>query len=212
MRRSGSMRSACLAAAVALAGPVTAADFVAAPSAVVTAPADPVVTATEDYDRGGFFSEVRLGAAFWALDGRERIHEDGVFIQAQVLLDPVLRPFDNFFADVLLRPRPHLGTSISTAGETNQVFAGVTWTLPVRKFLFLEANFGATVHDRGLDLDHDDGAQLGCHLLFREGAGVGLALGPHWRIVASVDHSSNAGLCEDNDGLTHAGTSVGYRF
>ncbi len=211
MRRSGSMRSACLAAAVALAGPVAAADFIAAPSAV-TAPQDPVVTATEDYDRGGFFSEVRLGAAFWALDGRERIHEDGVFIQGQVFLDPVLRPFDNFLADVLLRPRPHLGTSISTAGETNQVFAGVTWTLPVGKVLFLEANFGATLHDRGLDEDFEDGAQLGCHLLFREGAGVGVNLGPHWSIVASVDHSSNAGLCEDNDGLTHAGTSVGYRF
>ena len=106
------MRSACLAAAVALAGPVAAADFIAAPSAV-TAPEDPVVTATEDYDRRGFFSEVRLGAAFWALDGRERIHEDGVFIQGQVVLNPVLRPFDNFFADVLLRPRPHLGTSIT---------------------------------------------------------------------------------------------------
>jgi hypothetical protein len=206
------MRLACLAAAVAIAAPAAAADLIAAPAAIVSAPEDVVVTATEDYDRGGFFSEVRLGAAFWALDGRERIHEDGVFIQGQVFLNPVLKPFDNFFADVLLRPRPHLGTSISTAGETNQVFAGVTWTLPLGEVLFLEANFGATLHDRGLDLGHEDGAQLGCHLLFREGAGVGVNLGPRWNVVASVDHSSNAGLCEDNDGLTHAGTSVGYRF
>src|SRR5918997_1923355 len=136
MRRSGSMRSACRGGAAPLPAQVPPADFIGAPPAVVTAPADPVVTATEDYDRGGFFSEVRLGAALWALDGRERIHEDGVFVQGQVFFNPVLKPFDNFFADVLLRPRPHLGTSISTAGETNQVFAGVTWTVPLGGALF----------------------------------------------------------------------------
>ena len=33
------------------------------------------------------------------------------------------------------------------------------------------------------------------------------------RVMATVDHSSNAGLCDGpNDGLTHAGLAVGVNF
>jgi len=202
MPESALLRLLVLAGAVAFAAPAAAADLIAGPARIVTA--------TQDYDPR-FFSELRLGALA-SVDGRERVREDGLFVDAQLLLNPVLPPLDNFVADVLLRPRPHVGATLSTAGETNQVYAGVTWTFPVTSVLFLEASFGATLHDRALDEDFEDGAKLGCHLLFRESAGIGLAFGPHWRLLASVDHASHAGLCGANDGLTHAGTSVGYRF
>jgi hypothetical protein len=187
-----------------LADPAAAADLIAAPALVTTA--------TEYYDRGDFFTEVRLGAAFSA-DGRERVHEDGLFVEGEVLFVPIPGRYGHWLVESLLLPRPHVGATLSTDGGTQQVYAGLTWNVPLAEIFFLEASFGGTIHDRGLDLGHDDGAELGCHLLFRESAGIGVRLGPHWRLVTSVDHSSNAGLCDaGNDGLTHVGTALGYRF
>jgi len=126
-----------------------------------------------------------------------------------VLFDPFVGPFDNRFLDILLRPRPHIGGTASPEG-TDQIFAGLTWNLPVGRIFFVEASFGGTVHNGPIT-----GAEvaLGCHALFRESAGVGANIGEHWRVIASVDHSSHNEWCsDDNDGLTHAGLSAGYRF
>jgi lipid A 3-O-deacylase len=168
-------------------------------------------TDTRDYDRGGIFDEVRLGAsAFVGGDGN--FDEDGAFISGQVLFDPLLGRFDNAFADILLRPRIQLGASIATGGGTDQAFAGLAWDVPIGRLLFVEATFGGTVHDGDLhEPPGQPGIELGCRALFRESIGLGVNFG-HWDILAAVDHSSNAGLCADNDGLTHAGASIGYRF
>ncbi|HWT31912.1 MAG TPA: hypothetical protein VN240_12925, partial [Propylenella sp.] len=111
------IRLVWLAAAIACAAPATAAELIAGPARIATP--------TENYDSGGFFSELRLGALA-SVDGRKRVREDGVFLDGQLLLNPLLPPLYNFVADVLLRPRPHVGATISTAGETNQIYAGLT--------------------------------------------------------------------------------------
>jgi hypothetical protein len=160
-------------------------------------------------DAAGVLDEVRLGATVFG-QGNDEGSEDGAFVTGQVLFDPFASAFANPVLDVLLRPRPHVGASVATGGGTSQVFAGLTWTVPIPPLFFLEASFGGTLHDGETD---SGPLALGCRLLFREGVGAGLALGRHWRIVAGIDHSSHAGLCGgDNDGLTHIGGSVGYRF
>lgn len=160
----------------------------------------------EDYSGGGILDEVRLGVlTFWQDNGGS---EEGIYATGQVLFDPFIGPFENRFLNVLLRPRPHLGGNVSP-GNTDQIFGGVTWTVPLWRF-FAEASFGGTIHNGPLS-----GAEvsLGCHLLFRESLALGLKLGPHWRVVGGIDHSSHAGLCDgENDGLTHIGGSIGYRF
>jgi len=160
-----------------------------------------------DFGHGGIFDEVRIGVlGFWQ-DNAES--EEGVYIAGQVLFDPFVDPFNNWLLDVLLRPRPHIGGSFSPSG-TDQLFAGLTWNIPLGRLFFAEASFGGTVHNGAIT-----GAEvsLGCHALFRESAGIGANIGEHWRIIASVDHSSHAELCSnENDGLTHAGVSIGYRF
>lgn len=160
-----------------------------------------------DFSHGGIFDEARIGVlGFWQENAES---EEGVYVAGQVLFDPYLDPFNNWFANTLLRPRPHIGGSYSPSG-TDQLFAGLTWTFPFGRTFFAEASFGGTVHNGAID-----GAEvsLGCHALFRESLGVGANIGEHWRVIASVDHSSHANLCsEENDGLTHAGASIGYRF
>lgn len=161
----------------------------------------------DDLGRGGIFNEVRLGVlAFWQSNAGT---EQGAYITGQVLFDPFVPHFDNWFLNVLLRPRPHIGGTASPWG-TDQLFAGLTWNVPLWRTFFAEASFGGTIHDGPLS-----GAQvsLGCRVLFRESLGVGANIGEHWLVIAGVDHSSHTELCgQNNDGLTHIGASIGYRF
>jgi hypothetical protein len=160
-----------------------------------------------EFDRGGVLNEIRLGVlGFWQQNSSS---EEGIYISGQVLFDPFVWPFENRILDALLRPRPHIGATASPWG-TDQVFAGLTWTAPFGRIVFAEASLGGTVHDGPLS---DAQVALGCRVLFRESLGLGVNVGRHWRVVASVDHSSHSGLCgNDNDGLTHIGGFVGYRF
>jgi hypothetical protein len=170
-------------------------------------------TSTEEFNPGGIFDEVRLGGSTH-LRSTVPEEEDGLFIQGEVLFDPLWSRFDNPVIDAFLRPRPHFGGTLSTDDGTNQIYGGFTWNFPLGQVLFLEASFGGTLHDG--ELHRPAGTtelNLGCRVLFRESAGIGLNLGPNWRVLGFVDHSSHASLCDDyNAGISHAGASVGYRF
>lgn len=194
------------------AGDPLAADAYVAPAADnegAAAAANNLAVMNAGFNPGWIFDEVRLGATtFWQRG--ETGTEDGAFVTGQILFDPFVAPLDNYYLDLLLRPRPHIGGSVSTGGGTSQIFGGLTWTVPLPSILFLEASFGGTIHDGDLE-----GApvSLGCRVLFRESLGLGLKLGERWRVIAGIDHSSHTNLCgNENDGLTHIGASIGYRF
>lgn len=196
----------CALAVAALAVPsfAIAGDLLAGPNLGVidtTGTYDP--PAAQEYSGGGILDEVRLGG-FLSVQGSS---PDGPLIGGQVLFDPFVGPYQNYFLNTLLRPRIHIGGLVATDNGTDQLFAGFTWNFPIGDTFFLEAALGGTVHDGGTD---DEG--LGCSFAFRESAGAGLNIGRRWRAIASIDHSSNANLCDGNGGLTHAGVSVGYRF
>ena len=84
-------------------------------------------------------------------------------------------------------------------------------------------------HDGRLygDKDGQSEKSLGCRFLFREGIDVGYRFGKHHAIMAHLDHSSNASLCEKNtpdgtadgrhdavlnEGLESVGIRYGYMF
>lgn len=157
----------------------------------------------------GIFDEARLGTVFSVQDN----DEFGVIVSGQLFFKSFVPPFENYFANTLLRPRVHVGGNLATADDgVSQVYAGLTWNFPVFNRFFLEASFGGTLHDGPLE-SPGDGLDLGCHFMFRESIGVGVDLGQRWRVVASADHSSHANLCDGgNSGITHAGVYAGYRF
>ena len=194
------------------AGAPLAANAYAAPSLESRSPAgtaDNAYASAGAYNPGWIFDEVRAGATtFW--QGGDNGDEDGIYVTGQVLFDPFIPPLENRYLDILLRPRPHLGGSLATGGGSSQLFGGLTWTVPLPSIVFLEASFGGTIHDAPLE---NAPIAVGCRVLFRESIGLGLELGPHWRVIGGIDHSSHANLCgNDNDGLTHVGGSIGYRF
>ncbi len=39
-------------------------------------------------------------------------------------------------------------------------------------------------------------SRVGCNAMFRESLGVGYKLTEHWNVMATLEHSSNAGFCK----------------
>jgi lipid A 3-O-deacylase len=106
-----------------------------------------------------------------------------------------------------------LGAMVNTRGDTSEVYLGAAWTLPLFNVLFVEGTFGGAYHDGPLTSQGPDyRSAYGCRLNFHESASVGAALGEHWRIMATVEHMSNALLCQPNAGLTDYGVRLGYKF
>lgn len=157
----------------------------------------------------GLFDEIRFGTVYPV----QPSDDSGVTLSGQLYTVPLGGPSGNYWAATLLRPRIHIGGNIATGEDPiNQVYAGFTWQFPFLTRFFAEASFGGTWHDGPLS-SPGNGLDLGCHWLFRESVGVGVALGEQWRVLASIDHSSHAQLCDGgNSGITHAGVYLGYRF
>ena len=163
---------------------------------------------SQDAPIQSFIDEIRTG--LYAHDVRRQQHADekGMDVNAEVLFARPAIAYGNTFADVVLNPRFHLGTSISVNGDTSQLYAGVTWDMPLIDRFSLELSFGGSLHDD--QKDWLGRGAFGCPLNFRESASVGYAVTEHWRLYATWAHMSNAGLCEPNSGITSVGGRLGY--
>ncbi|OAP42785.1 lipid A 3-O-deacylase [Sinorhizobium glycinis] len=158
------------------------------------------------------FDELRFGATTSIGDGDNR--EDGVFPSVTVFFDPFGADSATGFVEKVVRPRVHAGASIATASNgVNQVYGGFSWNFDITERFFVEVGAGGTVHDGDLNDDGTSGPKLGCRLMFREHAAAGFRFDDRWNLSATVEHSSNANLCNGpNDGLTRAGLMLGYKF
>lgn len=154
--------------------------------------------------------EVRLGVFAHDIGSPE---EGSVDINGELLSSrlPLINPMSNW---AWLSPRLHVGGTVNTAGDTSHAYAGLTWTVDVTQRIFIDASFGGAIHsgETGLVVPVDR-SSLGCSPLFRESASLGYRLTDNWSVMASIEHLSNAGLCDNgNRGLTNYGARVGYRF
>lgn len=151
--------------------------------------------------------ELRLGLFDQGIDGPRS--ESGSTVNAEVLLRPIGTATGTPVLDVLLTPRPVLGATINTQGDTSLAYAGLAWTLPLlSERLFIEASFAGAVHDG--PLDEAGVASYGCAWAFRESVSLGVVVAEGWRLMGTVEHMSNADLCSRNRGLTNAGVRLGY--
>ncbi|KPH81410.1 acyloxyacyl hydrolase [Bosea vaviloviae] len=113
----------------------------------------------------------------------------------------------------LLVPRLHLGGTVNTAGNTSHVYTGLTWVFDVTPKIFVEGAAGIAFHNgKTGDLVVPDRVPLGCSPLMRESGSIGYRLTDNWRVMATVEHISNAGTCSRNRGLTNYGVRLGYVF
>jgi hypothetical protein len=104
-------------------------------------------------------------------------------------------------------PRPRLGGHVNTGGDTSQAYAGLYWDHYFLDDLFVAAGLGGTVHDGETDRARGE-KELGSRVLFHLAAEAGWRLADRHAVSIYVDHISNAGLADENEGLD----TVGIRY
>ena len=171
---------------------------------------------------GGIFSEVRLGALAHdvAFAGGK---ETGADLNGEVLFVSPLP--DSFGADWPLwlqwvaHPRPHVGLDVNTAGQTSQLYAGLTWTATLFRDVLkpndaIEFNyfFGPALNDGLRYTRRPDRKSLGSNVLFHLGFEVDYRITPAISLGIIYEHSSNAASVRENQGLNNIGMRLGYHF
>lgn len=111
--------------------------------------------------------------------------------------------------------RPHVGATINTGGLESMMYAGMSWTVPLGDTpLFFEASLGGAVHNGGTTgfAASYPARDLGCTLLFRESATLGMKVSDNASVMITAEHASNANLCANNRGMTNLGIRFGLQF
>jgi len=121
-------------------------------------------------------------------------------------------PFDWWLWDFILSPQPHIGAHYNTDGNTNQVYFGGTWMYDLGWGVFAGGSVSIALHDGETKTDALDRKELGLPVLFRESVEVGYRVGDHHGVSIHLDHISNAGIDENNEGLDTFGLRYHYRL
>jgi len=159
--------------------------------------------------------EARFGVTAQSVGGWAPAVEQGAGINLELLF------VSPEFLQAIGSPRPLIGANIATDSDaTSQFYLGFEWKAHLTRRFFVTGMAGGAIHngetdtfDPAVDLGRINNTLfLGCRALFRLSADVGYDITE--RISASVhlSHISNAGLCDDNEGLDNLGLRVGYHF
>ena len=136
--------------------------------------------------------------------------EPGVNVRGEVIF-----PQPAFLKDkslpALLMPAPLAGLSANLGHGTSFLYAGALWTFPVAGPLFVEASV-SVAGNNGFSEPRQGRAALGCRAGFREEAGLGWHIDEAWSAILTIEHYSNANLCNHNRGLTNVGLMIGRSF
>ena len=133
--------------------------------------------------------------------------EDGIDANLELRLRPLFGK--TWRVEVL----PTIGGTLNDSGGTNAAYAGATARYCLTDSVYVEGFFGLTVHDADTPIDAE-GLDLGCSVLFREGAGIGYRAGRR-TLSLYVSHASHGDiLCNStrNDGMTSIGVRYGVEF
>jgi lipid A 3-O-deacylase len=157
--------------------------------------------------------ELKIGGLAHDVTLLGRHVESGADINVEALFSSPL------LLSVLGSPRPHFGADINTAGNTSDIYTGLTWgwmfwrdLLRPGDGLYINGSLGGALQD-GYELSAPPGRKrLGSPVLFRESAELGYQITPITSISAFVDHISNAHLAPRNAGITSAGARLGFKF
>jgi lipid A 3-O-deacylase len=128
------------------------------------------------------------------------------------LLFPKIWHAESRFWDQFI-PHPDVGFTASFAGKTSNLYGGAAWNFDITERFFVSVDFGVGVNNGKTGFTVPAGHnKIGCNWWFHESASGGYRLTENWSIMATVEHSSNAGLCIQNRGVTNYGLRLGYLF
>ncbi len=165
-----------------------------------------LLTLTPAMAQEGIFSEIRGGVYAHDIDLWSFEREEGTDVNAEILF------VSPSFLEAIWAPRPHLGATVNTSGDTSHMYGGLTWEYDLPANFFVDANLGGSVHNGKLDTNDDDRKSLGSRVLFRLGAALGYNITEKVNISLQYEHMSNAYLADPNEGMDNVGLRLGYRF
>lgn len=154
-----------------------------------------------------FISELRIGL----MD-----HDSSMFHSTHETSDPDINFEVRFaspeFLSWAFAPRPLIGGTINTGNGTSFGYAGLGWTFDLTEAFFIDLTFGGAVHDGETDRATASSKNFGCRAQFHESASIGYRFDKSNAIMLTVEHMSNGGFCDDNEGLTNTGIRYAYSF
>jgi lipid A 3-O-deacylase len=164
-------------------------------------------------DNKGIVDELKFGVLAHDITLGGKSIESGADFNGEVLFT------SPSFLDFMGAPRPHLGASINSDGNTDQFYFGLTWGLPLfhhivgqSDALTIYGSLGGALQDGYTDNAPPGRKNLGSVILFRESVELGYQITPVYSISGIVDHISNANLANHNAGITSAGARFGIKF
>jgi len=155
---------------------------------------------------GGILSEARLGVLVHDEGPFSRNKEDGFDTNFEFLF------VSPDFTKIIWSPRPHIGGTINSAGNTSQAYIGATWEWDFWRDYFFNFSLGGAYHTGETETSDTDKKSLGCSVLFRESLNLGYRITGSHSVMFHFDHISNAKLCSTNEGLETFGIRYGYTF
>ena len=165
----------------------------------------------------GLFSEIR-GGPVWH---DPTTKEDSFAVNGELLFASPVPAAAVQGTDPLYRwaltPRPHLGFTANTQGYTSKGYFGLTWTAMLARDVLrpgdgirFDVLFGGGVNNGKHDARLPDRKDLGGNLLFHFGAELGYQFDRNWSVSLFLDHDSNGGTANRNQGLNSLGLRLGY--
>lgn len=166
-------------------------------------------TAEVDAGDDPWISELRFGVLAHNFGPLASKTESGIDVNPEILFHS-----PDFLAPIW-EPRPMLGATINTIGDTSILYGGLMWTFDLWWDTFIDFSFGMAVHDgnSGSDTDEEGRRALGCSWLFRESIELGYRFDSTYAVALYLDHVSHGGLCDDrNRGMDNSGIRLHYAF
>ena len=133
-----------------------------------------------------------------------------VDLNGEILAPQIFRGSGSFWSQLI--PHPDVGFTADFDGKTSNLYGGLAWNFELTRRIFLSSEFGLGVNNGKTGAPPPGFNGVGCNWWFHESESAGYRLTSAWSVMATVEHSSNAGFCSKNRGLTNFGLRVGYRF
>ena len=153
-------------------------------------------------------SELRFGVVNHDTGVFGRNEEDGIDIALAVRFVPL----SGDLWDAIGNPRPFIGANINTAGDTSAINFGANWDWDVWRRTFFSFSFGGAAHTGKTKTLRLDRKELGSRVLFYLAAELGYRIDQRNSLAVRLDHMSNAGIVDKNEGLDTIGLIYGYHF
>jgi lipid A 3-O-deacylase len=160
-----------------------------------------------------WLDEIKIGVLANDIALFERHVEAGTDVNFEMLFTPpeIFKPIGS--------PRPDVGVTINSAGETQRGYFGLTWGITLIQRLFgpsdsvwANGSLGGAVQNGFVDDAPPGRTNFGSPVLFHLSLELGYQASPTTSLSLFIEHMSNANLVPQNDGMTDAGARIGFKF